>query len=804
MTEQPLDGKLGDVTRDGKVVTQRIGNPRHARDICENLRTKDLERSRRRLAVQGMFDGNAPKSYGELLKAGRGQDANLNWRQHRGVVMNAHTPFFDMRTEVPVCIDGDLQISDPATDSELMRGFAEFFHKMMFGWRGFDNTTQLCDLQMLLHGIGVLCWQNEWDWRPKSILAANIYFPDGCETSLDNCDYVVIYSAMTAGELWRFIDGNPEHTRLAGWNAEAVKASIMDVTETTDQFRNQTWEAMQARFKNGEEQYISSVAKKVNVYHMFVQEMDGTISHHIVPRDLPPGVGNRDEDEGHAFLYSDKKAGTCWDECVCLFPYDIGSDGTVHSVKGLGTDIYPYCELLNRIKNSLADVVMQGMKPIWSTPTASKLEDYKMVKYGPGYLVPPGLTNVSPNLSNGIGPALEVSQDFTEALSYNTAAGATQDFAAPTVDETAKAASLRHANRAQVTKGMHNRYMRAVSQQYAETWRRAINPKLTTRHPGGKEAVKFQAQCKRLCVKMGIPWEQTFTEETKLDSPTGEPGKFTVLECVTNVRANYSIGLGSASHRIEVVSQLMQHIDRFDEAGQNWILRAFSSVMMNYTSVDAIVPSLTTGRDNTNDASVAANENNGMTALGAEAEVIVTPDQNHVIHLFTHIPSAQADVKACEEGTVDPHLCLSRLQAKIAHSYEHLDRLMRNPNKQQQAKQFANVLKQLERAAKEIAGVVEEMDAQAAEEQPPAINPDVLKVQGNLEIKAQKEQQTMAMRAQKQAFDQQLKEQQAAHSRQLADIDTAAAIERENAKTGAQIAQDVTKQRAKMATTETV
>jgi hypothetical protein len=181
--------------------------------------------------VQGAFDGNAPKAQGDLVRAGRGNDSNLNFKRHRGNIMNAWTPFFDMVCEVPLCIDGDLDYGDAAQDAELMRGFAEYFHSMVFNWRGFDDMSQLCDLQMLLHGPGVLAYEDSLDWRPKAILAGNIYFPDGTELSLDNCEMAMVFTPMSAGQLWRKIE-NEKAAKAAGWNIEAVKNVIMDSATT--------------------------------------------------------------------------------------------------------------------------------------------------------------------------------------------------------------------------------------------------------------------------------------------------------------------------------------------------------------------------------------------------------------------------------------------------------------------------------------------------------------------------------------------------------------------------------------------
>ena len=56
--------------------------------------------------------------------------------------------------------------------------------------------------------------------------------------------------------------------------------------------------------------------------------------------------------------------------------FDIGADGTYHSIKGLGTEVFPFSNLDNKVKNSLADLVTTGTRP------GSELVAWKQVPQG--------------------------------------------------------------------------------------------------------------------------------------------------------------------------------------------------------------------------------------------------------------------------------------------------------------------------------------------------------------------------------------------------------------------------------------
>lgn len=792
--------QLADLDDNGKPLDSRVSTASQAQGICDRFIRDDTARAARRLTVQGAFNGNAPKSSAAMLAAKRGGDSNLNWRDLRGQIVNAHTPFFDLVCELPCCIDADLDVGDDQQNVDLMRGIAEYFHKMVFGWRGFDDMNQLSDLQMILHGVGPIAWMDEWIWFPEPILSNNFYVPDETLANMDNAEMAMLTQPINAGQLWRKIE-DPVAARAMGWKPDVVRATIMDSGNSdANQAYGKIWDRWEQAFKNGDLYISQTQTKQIKLNTLFVQEMDGTISQMIVPQragssaTMPPDGG---------FLYFKRGKYANWDQVICLFPYDIGADGTFHSVKGLGTDAFPYTELLNKIKNTIADTLVVGIKPMWQPATGGDIEKFQMVKWGGGNMVPMGFNPVDMNIGKSLQPALEVSREFSSALAQNTGAYTQSDLSQPTVEETAKSTMIRAAERSKLTKGAANRYMRAKSRQYAEMFRRASNPLLRPHHPQSEAPLKFQRQCRRLCNKMGIPWEVTFTDAQKDDSPTGEPGTFTVLQMVQNVRANMSLGMGSAAMRIEIANQLMANIDRFDEIGQNEILRMWTSVMTNYQIVDAIVPSLSEGRENVNDQSIAAGEDNGFADRGPDAEAFVVPGQNHVIHLSVHVPSMQMVMQGCQQGAVDPRKCAMQLEGQAPHAMKHLQALKTNPTRQKEYEQFSQAMQEIASFQDHLQQMIEEQNqAQAQQPQPGQPDPEMIKAQGSIQIKQEKEQAAAALKQQKQQFDQELaaqqqdfnqklaaqklameqelKAQDAQFNRRITDLETAANVRRDN------------------------
>lgn len=711
----------------GPAVKERVSSCEQANQIAQKFFMDDQARAARRLKVQGMFDGNAPKSQQEMAAAQRDGYSNINWKEHRGTVMNAWNPYFDLVCEIPVCIDGRLEAYGSDIDQELMRGFAQNFHDMVFGWEDFDQLNQLRDLQMLLHGPGPIMWEDEWNPFPGPVLASDFYVDSMTKSTFSNCEVAMVTSYVKVGTLWKEIE-DPRRATAMKWNVEAVRDTIMNASTSQDLATlGKSWDRWEQMFKNGDI-WASTVTKNIKIANMFVREMDGKISHLVFTysQDAAP----------KEFLYKNIGRYDCWKECIQAFMYDIGADGTFHSVKGLGTDIYPFCALYSKINNHIADLVCVGVGPMFQVSEGKRIEEFSMIKWGPGNLIPNGISPMDLNISRGIQPAIEASREFKNTMGQNNGSYSQGDLAPPTVEETAKSAVIRAMERAKLTKGSHNRFYRSLDLQYAEMWRRATKPGLQKYHLNKNPEVarivmEFRDKCFELCDKLGVPKE--------------------ALQKVRHVRASRSLGLGSPAMRVEIANAIMEKWAILpDEASRRNALRAYLAAITSYANVEAFAPSLISESKGNQQEWEASVEDNSLSTGGV---AVLTPTQDDVIHLESHIGSAEMDIELVMQGQADPREVVQRLFSKGSHSWKHMARLEGNPMRKQEYAMFADRLKSIGAIQDQLEQNIEEQDQAAAEQEQPAVDPEVLKVTGKLQLQAAKQEADIARKAQKQRFD---------------------------------------------------
>jgi hypothetical protein len=159
----------------------------------------------------------------------------------------------------------------------------------------------------------------------------------------------------------------------------------------------------------------------------------------------------------------------------------------------------------------------------------------------------------------------------------------------------------------------------------------------------------------------------------------------------------------------------------------------------------------------------------------------VEPEQNHSIHFDVHNKDVQAHL---QEPNANPMEMLQHLEKAGPHMAQHLNALRGDPTRKVEVKEKQKQLDMMGKISDKLGQNVKEAMQARAKAQPPNGQqpPDpeamakVMKVKGELGLKAEKLKGDMA-----------LKERKQQHSEVLQDKKTAAGIRRENAKTKAEL-----------------
>lgn len=628
----------------GRAPSSRFKDADEVRQLCEDMRTADRARSNNRAKVQGLIDGNRPIPQGALISAGQGWRANVNFREAEGLVQAQRTPYYDLVTEVNPCIECqiDFGFGSKYKRYEWQQIIAEEFHRTLFGWNSWDWHIQLRQSEEMIHGWGVHLTMDAYDWRVSTKVMRDVLFPDGTTSDLEDLEFFCVRDTVKAHKLYEAIR-NESAATLVGWDVKQVKDAILEAATTKAGHGNRQTNAeeVQQRLKNGDMGFGWNGATSITLNHFFVREYGtrkapGGITHYIIVENSTKALG---------FLFERKNRFKHFGQILHFFPYDIGSDGTIHSIRGLGVRIFPFCELFNRLKNHMVDnVLVNSGILLTQTGNGVDLQRLQLTRIGALNILPAGVNPAQwrpMDLNQG---PIPLARELQGTMQENTKTYRQQMVDAGH-ERTATEVAINNADTAKLAKSAHNMEYRALSKMYREQLRRLSDPNVTTAHRGGKEAVAFQERCFR----RGVP-KAAFSH-------------------IIDVTATRSLGAGSASHRLQVTTALMNTV--YPIVGpqeQNNIIRDFVAAMAGQNAVNRYVPAMDAHSIPTDDDSVAVLENDALINGG---EALVAPNQNHVRHASRHLQKAFSFVPALQAGQVDPQSVLAAWEAIGPHASLH-------------------------------------------------------------------------------------------------------------------------------------
>lgn len=755
-------------TPDG-VPKQRLSNASKAVSLVASLVYANKERAEVDAMVKGMLDGNAPFSWGELVKQGQGYRTNVNFREGEAMMADAMTPFYDLFAESDTYAKIEVDERDANKQAHYSRIVTEEFDSLLKEWDGFDWNMQAILYDMVAYGKGFAFWPDKTGWQFRSIRQSRILVPDQTPSDIDQLEIIVVRQDCTVGELYKPIR-DKEMAASIGWKPKAVLDACMSAMP--DNYFGGTsldYEMVQQELRN-HDLYSSAKSSTVKIAHVFVKEFTGRVTHLIVQEQYggqPAARGVTEERPEGVFLY--KKVGRfdTFRETICPIFYDIG-DGTWHSIRGLAIKLHPFIAIKNRLNCAVVDNAFLNMSVLVKALTANGQNGQAITQLGPLSVLPPNVEVQQWGLAGRMEEGLAVERALTGKLESNLGQYRKQDTRKGGNPDTATKVNYDAAKEASLNKGAVNRFYAQMDLLFEGTYKRASNPNLIDDARGqNAKALEFQ----RRCIDRGVP-----------------------KRCLLKprfVRATRNIGNGSIFLRQQTVLQTMQLVPMLNEGGRQAWLDDSIAVMAGTEAVERWNPKTEVSGGLANEQAWAVLENS---ALKEGSPVQWTQTQNNAVHASTHIKAAVDAVNSLQQGG-DPAQVVGFLDAAGPHIAIHLQQLARDPMQAQIFKALDEQFKQLGKIADQIKRQMQQAMAQKQKEQQQLQQRqqemmtngrlDEIELQNKLRMQQQKTDAMIALKVQKQ--DASMEQGRQSHTQQLAlaDSQSASKIVRANVETAA-------------------
>lgn len=683
----------------GAAPKTRLKDVQSATEIYRSLRKGDEQSALNRAKIQAMFDGVAPYDDSILRETGQSFRCNLNFGQADGLLEGAMAAYVDLVHSVEDLVRVETVVGEMEERMYFSKVIGEELTRTIRSWPKFNHSyLNLCN-KFVAHGVGVAFFEDTMDWRWNSTGLGDVLIPRQTQASESEIEVVTALRLISVNQLFQYIE-DPKAASEMGWNVPVVRQAISKAM--VDEFRDYNdWEKLQDELKNNDI-YSGAKAAKVKLLHIWVQEFDGSISHYI----------SLDDGSNKEFLY--KAVGKYKDisQAFVFFTYGIGTNGTYHSIRGLGYKIFPHIQVSNRLQSSMVDSGMLSSAVMIQPQDERALENFAFNYMGPFALLSPNmnfLDRAIPNLTNNAVPVLnDLRSQINDRAGQYTASSLFGGNRERTRFEVA--AHLEEAAKLNVTS--LNLFYEPFDRLMRETVRRITNPEFSVNHPGGESVIEFRFRC----MERGVPPEAIDNLDHR------------------KTRAVRAVGSGSQAHRTVQLQALNEFAGTFDQQGRYQLFRDQVAAAVGLDQANRYMPPIENSRLPM-DAKIAQMENTLMDMSGQPSPVL--PNELHVSHLDQHIPHMQQYLQAVEQQQIPIEQAYTKVIPVYEHAMQHLGLVEQDTtiseqvaNYRQLMQQFGEILnngqKKLAKMQQEQAQAEEAMVAedQAAAQGEPQVTPE--------------------------------------------------------------------------------
>jgi hypothetical protein len=688
--QTPLETLAPPVGPDAQLDT-RIADADAASRIVTALEKEDLPRAKTRTTLRGMLDGNPPYDPQELRRLGQGYRSNVNFRESEGHVNARKTSYSELVLEVPELVT---VIPDPLKAEGIPTAYgqvvAEEFDRTLRAWDGFLFNTMQKQSEMVIFGVGITCFPDEFDWRFKAVQVGDFLVPPKAPANVDGLELAVIRHKYRVSDLYGYIrtPEKAQYAQDAGWDVSAIKRAITHAYDTRGSLRDTPtpWESIQQKLKNNDLVEGYTAVNPVPAHVMLWREFDGTVSMGIL-------YNRQDKPD---FLYRARGRFKTFSEVLNMFVSEIG-DGTYHSIRGLMAKIFPTCEVTDRFSNTLVDGAMLASTVLLTTPNTGRSAVPKVNRVGPLTVLPENFQAIQGGFKPDLQGVIGVKQLLTGTLNNNVGlfrpdTDQLGDSRGP--ERTARDVSAQAIREARLEKADINFYYQQWDRLYREILRRLLAVNYPREAEGYAEAMDFRKRCKA----------------------RGVPSTFLKIDAL-QIKATRAVGLGSPVMRDFNSRELLALAPYLGPEGKKAAIYNRAVVLAGASNAARFMPP---DREESlgDEVSLAKAENN-LIELGKPA--LAAPEEDHVTHAAMHGGLVSSIVQGGQQLLVNQQATATQLSATlqlgVEHLGQHLEAMNGNPAMLPELERGLTVFKDGQKYLRQLAFAVKDEERAAQQQQ---------------------------------------------------------------------------------------
>jgi len=378
-----------------KARRRAISDTRHIFMILSTLEEAWRERAEKNGRIMQKYNAERPYSKTELEEAGMSFRSNFSTKP-LATAIDKVSPRLTKAVQTSKYLTSAAFPENHPGGKDKTEIFRRKITEVIRGWDGWSDFLNEVAQENAIFGFTSVAWLDEFSWRPTHFRQDEFFVPDGTRQNVTACQMWIGKQYLMIHELAAFIEDR-DAAEAAGWDIDNTVAAINAAAPQNITGGNTSPYTNYRAFEDAiRESSVSlsllSGSKTIEIYHLFVPECDGQISHYIVDgrakKILFERLDQFSAKEGMSYVLS-------------LFSFQ-QANGKLMGSKGIGRELYELAAAVDRVRNETVDRLQLSGK-ILIQGEAKQLNRFALSVVGNAVLVPANYTisqqkNIDPNV----------------------------------------------------------------------------------------------------------------------------------------------------------------------------------------------------------------------------------------------------------------------------------------------------------------------------------------------------------------------------------------------------------------------
>lgn len=443
-----------------------ISDVKHIFQILSTLEEARRDQNEKNGRIMAKYNAERPYSSKELEEDGLGWKSNFSTKPLATSIDKVSPRLTKAVQKARYLTSASLPDNHPG-GKEKSELFRLKITEVIRGWEGWVDHLNETAQENAIFGFTSNAWLDEWSWKPTHFRQDKFFVPDGTRQNVSGLQLWIGKQELMIHELTEYIL-DPKAARDAGWDItntiEAINAAKPE--SITGGGHSSPYTDVRAFEDAMRESSVSlsllSGSKTILIYHVYVPEYDGKVSHYVV------------DGRAKKILFEKLDQFDRLSDAVCLFSFQ-QANGKLMGSKGIGRELYELAGAVDRARNEVVDRLQLSGKIIIQGPS-KQLNRFQLSVLGSAVLIPAEYTIV---VQGKIEPNVEpfVALDGQLVSFMDQIAGGVTPKEFGNERTTASEVNLYSAREEEKRDAILERFLMQVGKMVDTCQRRIVNPK---------------------------------------------------------------------------------------------------------------------------------------------------------------------------------------------------------------------------------------------------------------------------------------------------------------------------------------